>query len=44
MYLASQGEDVLLEVGGYFGVGVVVGLAVEQGEMGGIDRDSFFED
>jgi hypothetical protein len=41
--LASDGEDILLEVGGDFGIVLVVGLAVEQGEVGRVDGKSFFQ-
>jgi hypothetical protein len=41
--LAGDGKDILLEVGGDFGVVLVVGLAVEQGEVGGVDGESFFQ-
>ena len=42
--MASDGEDVAIEVFLDFWVGGVVGLAVEEGEVGGVDGESFFED
>lgn len=43
MHLTGNGEDVLLEVFEDAGVGIVVGQAVEQGEVGIINGNALFQ-
>ena len=43
MHLTGDGEDVLLKVFTDAGVGIVVGQAVEQGEVSVIDGDALFQ-
>ena len=43
MHLTGDGEDVLLKVFADAGVGIVVGQAVEQGEVSIINSNAFFQ-